>query len=203
ERKARGVHWNVGKRLVQCQQCGAEHTIPAEKMSQRCRFCGSTQVVLRDALDTFEQPDKLVPFSVTEDEANESIDRELHGLGERIMSLFQERRVERSVVEGVYLPFWLFDVTVEVTKTITTGNFRPEEYTETDGMQDVGIPAVKSPLPSLLADINNYDLSGAVPYEPNWLAKYPAQIYSTDVDAASIEARALVSKHLRAKYEHA
>ena len=59
------------------QQCGAEHTIPAEKMSQRCRFCGSTQVMLSDSLGSFRQPDGLLPFFINEAGARESIDKQL------------------------------------------------------------------------------------------------------------------------------
>jgi DNA-directed RNA polymerase subunit RPC12/RpoP len=201
QRKAQVARWNVGKRVVKCQQCGAEHTIPAEKMSQRCRFCGSTQVILSDALDTFEQPDKLIPFSTTAEQAQEVIDRELHSIGERFLSLFQERSVERSVVEGVYLPFWAFDVMCEITKTVTTGNFQHEVYKETDGMLNVCICAVKSPSPVLVSHAGGYDMSATVPYEPKWLAKYPAQIYNVDFDAASLQARAIVSKHFRTRYE--
>src|SRR5206468_3345677 len=81
ERKATPVRWNVGARLVKCQQCGAEQTIPAEQLSQRCRFCGSNEVLLSDALGSFEQPDGLIPFHVTMNEAMERIQHEIHSVG--------------------------------------------------------------------------------------------------------------------------
>jgi DNA-directed RNA polymerase subunit RPC12/RpoP len=199
-RKATPVRWNVGKRLVKCQQCGAEHTIPAERMSQRCRFCGSNQVIVSDALASFEQPDGLIPFTITPDDAMERIRQQLHSLGERILGFFDSNRVERSTVEGVYLPFWAFDATVAVTETRTIGTVS----SNSSGMEfvdDIAVCAVKSPPPALTVHLNPYDLAAVLPYEPKWLAKVPAQLYSVDFDAASLEARAAISRSLKAKHE--
>jgi ribosomal protein S27AE len=200
ERKAQAVKWNVGKRLVQCRQCGAEHTLTAEKMSQRCRFCGSTEVILSDALGSFEQPDGLIPFSLTADEAMACVNKQLRSLGERFLNLFNSNKIERSVIDGVYLPFWVFDVQAKVTETHTVG-FQSTELTGLEEQQDVMISGVKSPPPTLTSHLAPYDMARVVPYEPKWLAKYPAQLYSIDFDAASLEARGIVSKTLRAKHD--
>lgn len=201
ERKAQAVKWNVGQRLVQCQQCGAEQTLPAEKMSQRCRFCGSTEVILSDALKSFEQPDGLIPFSLTADEAMGCVNKQLGSLGERFLNLFNSNKIARSVIDGVYLPFWVFDVQAKVTETHTVG-FQSSELTGLEEQQDVAICAVKSPPPSLTSHLaSSYDMARVVPYEPKWLAKYPAQLYSIDFDAASLEARGIVAKALRAKHD--
>jgi DNA-directed RNA polymerase subunit RPC12/RpoP len=200
ERKATPVRWNVGARLVKCQQCGAEHTLPAEKMSQRCRFCGSNEVILSDALESFEQPDGLVPFQVTMNEALESIHRELQTLGARIAGLFDNNKIARATIDGVYLPFWVFDAMVDVTETKTIG-IQSTESTGVEFMDDVAVCAIKSPPPSLITQLLPYDLSAVVVYEPKWLAKYPAQLYSIDFDAASLEARATIARTLKARHD--
>ncbi len=200
ERKANPVRWNVGKRLVKCQQCGAEHTIPAETMSQRCRFCGSNAVILSDALATFEQPDGLIPFTITMNAALDGIQHELRSLGERLVGLFSANKVERATIDDVYLPFWVFDATVQVTETHTIG----ASSTETTGMElmdDAAVCAVKSPPPSLIAHLLPYDLSAVIAYDPKWLAKTPAQLYRVEFDAASLEARGLIARALKAKHE--
>ncbi len=200
ERKAQPVKWNVGKRLVKCQQCGAEHTIPADRMAQRCRFCGSMEVILSDALVSFEQPDGLIPFRITPEQAMQVINEQLGSLGERFMGFFDANKVERSVIDGVYLPFWVFDAIVDVTESSSV-NFISTSTNTQDAMLDIAVCAVKSPRVSLTGRLVPYQMTEVVPYEPQWLAKYPAQLYCIDFDAASLDARAVVSKFMRDKYK--
>ncbi len=200
ERKAKPVKWNIGSRLVQCQQCGAEHTIPAEKMSQRCRFCGSTQVIVSDALKSFEQPDGVIPFRLTAEQAMEAVNQQLNSLGERIFGFFNTNKVQHHFVEGVYLPYWVYDVNVEILSTRT---FDYDTDTSSEGMdqQDgVGICAVKSPPRDLTSRISDFDMADVAPYEPKWLARFPAQLYTIDFDKASLDARELVSKVMQRKH---
>ncbi len=201
ERKAQSVVWNVGKRTVQCQQCDAEHTIPAEKMSQRCRFCGSTEVILNDALRSFEQPDCLISFRLSAQDALDSINQQLNSVGERIFGFFNTNKIAKSQVDGVYLPFWVFDVNVALTETHTINMITETYPAGMDLETDVEVCAVKSPPPALTRQLGGYVMTGAVPYEPKWLAKYPAQLYTTDFDQASLEAREIVSKGMKARHD--
>ncbi|MCC7451942.1 MAG: hypothetical protein IT324_31330 [Anaerolineae bacterium] len=201
ERKAKSVVWNVGKRTVKCQQCGAEHTIPAEKLSQRCRFCGSTQVVLNDALGSFEQPDCLIPFSLTAEDALACINEQLNSVGARIANFFNSNRVAKSQIDGVYLPFWVFDVNVQLTETRTTNMLTTTSPAGMDLATDVAVCAVQSPPRALTQQLGGYVMAGAVPYEPKWLAKHPAQLYTLDFDRASLDAREVVSKAMKAKHD--
>src|SRR5207248_270380 len=198
--KAKPVKWNIGKRVVKCQQCGAEHTIPAEQMTQRCRYCGSTEVIVSDALGSFTQPEILLPFYVEQVQAKENIERALHGLGEMFVGLFKSNKVEREIVEGVFLPFWVFDTVIEVIRVKSVGFVEEERIPTTDGQYDVTACAVKSPPRELTAQLGAYDLSVAIQYEPQWLAKYPAQMYSIDFDAASLDARATIADSMQKKY---
>lgn len=200
ERKAKPVTWNVGKRIVKCQQCGAEHTIPAGQMSQRCRFCGSTEVIVSDDFGSFTQPELLLPFVFDEARARENIDQALRGLGERLMALFKSNKVDREIVEGVYLPFWVFDAVIEVTRVKSVGGVEEDRSTTTDGQFDVEVCAVKSPPQDLTGQLTPYDLRAAIQYDPHWLAKYPAQMYSVDFDAASLDARAVIADSMQKKY---
>jgi DNA-directed RNA polymerase subunit RPC12/RpoP len=200
ERKAQPVHWNVGNRIIKCQQCGAEHTLPAEKMSQRCRFCGSTHVMVSDALRSFEQPSRIIPFKIDESAARESINRQLKTLGERFLNIFDSNKVERGIIEGVYLPYWIFDILGEVTTVQTMPPLiEVSRSTGAEMIDDIGVCAVKSPPQELTAQLGSYNVSDSTVYDPKWLAKYPAQMYSIDFDAASIEAHALAGKAMKAK----
>lgn len=202
ERKAQPVRWNVGRRLIQCSQCGAEQTIPAGQMSQRCRFCGANAVIVTDAIGSFSQPEDLIPFGLNELQAEESVNRVLNGLGERLMNLFGHRPTERQPVAGVYLPFWIFDAMIEVTRVRTIDGIEQDRETMTDMQPNIAVCAVKSPSQRLTAQLGSYNFSAAVPYEPRWLAKYPAQLYCIDFDSASLEAHGQAAEMMRRKYAH-
>jgi uncharacterized Zn finger protein (UPF0148 family) len=205
ERRAKPVKWNIGKRVFQCRQCGAEHTLTAEKLSARCRFCDSQNVIIHDVLDSFEQPHGLIPFSLKAEDARDLIDKHLQSMKERVNEfIFSGNKVaEISTVEGAYLPFWAFDIDVNVTRNRTNHltlfqEAVPEQWLEI--VSDVLIVAVKS-IPTRLVDpMTNYDISKAVPYQPNYLAKYPAQLYTIDFDKASYEARGRAMEVMRRRF---
>ena len=175
------MKWIVGAHILHCNQCGAERTIPARRLSSVCPFCGSQQVIEQDALQTIEQPDGLVAFTVSEDEAKAAIRERLKGIGERIAGWFDDNRIVNAAVEGVYLPYWVFDAQVEVSRTTidrrtsslyeNRQQIKPYQHeTFNDGLIGVGIPAVTSPAPDLTAQIGAFDASAAVAYEPKLLA---------------------------------
>lgn len=212
ERKAQSVKWVIGEWLLHCNQCGAERTIPSRKLSETCPFCGSNHVIVKDVLDSFEQPDGLIPFKITAEEAVEQIKESLKSFSERLKGWLDNNKVASARLEGVYLPFWAFDALVDVTRT-TIDNRMPEyrgqqrnpytSITTTDAQNDVLVCGVTSPSPILTAKLGNYDLDALAPYQPKLLAKYPAELYSIDFDKASLEARSIVSANMRKRHHQA
>jgi DNA-directed RNA polymerase subunit M/transcription elongation factor TFIIS len=211
-RKAQAVKWVIGERLLHCNQCGAERTIAGDKLSTVCTFCGSNQVIVQDALNSFEQPDSLIPFKVSRDEAGNLIKEKLNSLSERVVGWFSNNEVARGRLEGVYLPFWVFDATAEITRTKTyqasTRNgrmvFVPQQIQTTevfqDGMFNVMVCGVTSPSAELTSKLAPFEMDEAAAYDPRLLAKYPAELYDIDFDKASLEARGIVSRRMREKH---
>lgn len=209
KRRAQKVKWVVGERILHCSRCGAERTIPAGRLSTVCPFCASTHVIQQDALDSIEQPSSLVPFTVSEEAAQAAIRERLKGVGERLAGWFDDNKVARATMEGVYLPFWVFDALAEVSRT-TVDKRTPNSYGQdktirpyenvkmTDGLVGISVPAVKSP--GFLDVLGAFDTSAAVAYEPKLLAKYPAALYDIDFDEASLVARSLVSEQMRRRH---
>jgi predicted RNA-binding Zn-ribbon protein involved in translation (DUF1610 family) len=210
ERKAQRVKWVIGDRLLHCNQCGAERTIPARTLSMVCPFCGSNQVVEQDALKSFEQPDGLIPFAITEDEAKAAIQERLEGLSERLYRVFDDNRVTGATIVGVYLPFWVFDALLEVTvstfdkrtynrdlRWLQAGNTGYSNTKSLGGINGMPICAVQSPPPELTRELGEFELDAMLPYEPKLLAKYPAELYDIDFDEASLEARGRAAEQMR------
>jgi uncharacterized Zn finger protein (UPF0148 family) len=211
KRKAQPVRWVVGSRLLVCQECGSERTIPARKLSDECPFCGSTHVIRQDAAGSFEQPEGLVQFRINQRAASEAIEEELGSLRHRIAGLFNNNRIKHMVIEGVYLPFWMFDVLsqISITRRIRNtskygrmSNIQPvtrEEFT--DGLYDVPICGVVPPDRGLTTKLGRYNLDRVLPYEARLLARIPAQLYNVDFDKASLEVRSVASKIFEEKHK--
>lgn len=210
ERRAESVRWVIGERLLHCNECGAERTMAADQLSMRCPFCDSNHVIEQDALGSFTQPDGIVPFQITREQAGALIKDKLRGVTERVKSWFDNNKVSRATLNGYYLPFWVFDAMVEVTRTRIDNNPSPDRarfiaapYQQTkqsDAIYDLEVCGVKSPPLELTRQLGDYDTKSLMEYEPTLLAKYPAQIYTIDFDKAALEARSMVSNAMRSRY---
>jgi predicted RNA-binding Zn-ribbon protein involved in translation (DUF1610 family) len=212
-RKAEPLRWQVGERIMHCNQCGAERTIGATVLSMQCPFCGSTQVIEQDALGSFVQPDGIIPFALDEQDVIAAIKRQLQTPQEKLAALLDDNRVKRGTIDGVYVPFWVFDVSLLITrrqtqfktplgqrtwKSIASAQLREEQFG--DALFNVPLPALRSLDRRLMAQINDYTFSDAQPYTPTLLAKYPASLYDVDFEQASMDAREDASRHMRQKH---
>ncbi len=210
QRRAQAVKWIIGERLLECSECGASRTLAGNQLSARCPFCGSNHVIEKDALGSFEQPEGLIPFKISREEAGARIKEQLKSFSERVKGWFDSNKIAAATLNGYYLPFWLFDATVEISRTIIVNNpsgdrnRRPREpYQRTtinDALYDVEVCAVKSPPPGLTHQLGDYHPGEMLAYTPELLAKYPAQLYTTDVDRAALEAHSIISNIMRSKH---
>ncbi|MBK8021658.1 MAG: hypothetical protein IPK19_09555 [Chloroflexi bacterium] len=212
KQRARGEKWIVGERVQHCQQCGAERTIAQGRLSGTCPFCGSQAVILSDAVGALEEPDGILPFEVDEEIAKASIRERLRAVDERMYAMMGDNKVAQARLEGLYLPFWIFDAVIEVSQTITdrrTPHSRDqvrrvvpyENRRFQDGLLGISVPAVKTPPAALLLAMDEYELGRAKAYDPRMLAKFPAQIYDIDFDEASLTARSTASSEMRKRYQ--
>lgn len=204
QRKAQPVRWKIGRRLLHCNQCGAERTIPATALSNRCPFCNSNHVVQQDALGSFQQPDALVRFRVSPDAADALVRKRLRRVDQRLAGVFDTNAVRRLELEGVYLPFWTFDALLDVTQVFTPRDSSrpvpPERVQFRDGCHDLTVAGVTRPPASLTRRLEPFDFEPAVAYAPKLLARFPASLYDVDFDKASLEARSLAAAWMRDKH---
>lgn len=202
-RRGQKERWEVGERLLQCKSCGAQTLLQPQTLTVRCPFCGSRGVVETDALRSFVKPDSLLPFTLSEAEARKALEAALNSRMERIKGLFVNNRVASILITSVYLPFWLFDLTLRVS--ITIENRRAAEYFNEqvdDSVLNVPVCGVESPPRTLTDRLKPYALDQLRPYHPDLLAGCTAELYTLDFDAASLLARERVSAQMRQKYNH-
>jgi DNA-directed RNA polymerase subunit M/transcription elongation factor TFIIS len=212
QRRAQPVRWQIGSRMLKCRNCGAARTIPATRLSEACPFCASTHVIVQDALASITQPDALVPFAIGEDEARAAVHKRLQNVDQRIAGFFSENRVISQNFEGVYLPFWMFDVLMEVRITITEKqdkwsdrrsyrSLRPayQSFVTQDGETGLAVPGFTTPEPALALELGDFDYEPMRAYEPKLLARHAAELYDVDFEKASLEARSMCSRRARAR----
>lgn len=209
KRRSQPIQWLVGERWLQCQSCGSTRTLSSEQLAETCPFCGSKNVIEQDALNTFQQPDGLVPFALTEKQAMANVHEQLKGFGEKLKGFFNTNKVKRAEIEGVFIPFWVFDCVVDVQRTIIDRRSYDRDYkplnpyrveTLPEMENNVLVAGVTSPPRSMTRELGKYRLSKAIAYEPSLITQHAAEIYSIDFDKAAMDAHEIVSTELRSKY---
>jgi DNA-directed RNA polymerase subunit RPC12/RpoP len=214
KRRSQPIQWIVGERWLKCNSCGAARTLTERQLANHCPFCGSKQVMMQDALKSIQQPDGILPFAVSQKQALERIAAELKRWDQQLANVFNSNRIERVEIEGVYLPFWIFDALVMVQRSrISNG----QQWTRTDqkavqnAYQVEQIPTMKSnilicgvtsPAKSLTDGLGKYQLTNLQDYHPKYLAQHSAEIYSIDFDRAAMDAHERISQQIHAEYSH-
>lgn len=127
---------------VDCQGCGADLMFEPPDVIQKCPFCARQIVALPRPADPALPPMALVPFSVTEQQARQCLQRLQPPPGAYAMGhnstlytkeIFLSKRPFQALhdaeLTAVYLPFWIYDgsVHLEMDSEITV----PDEGTAT------------------------------------------------------------------------
>ncbi|MEO1290543.1 MAG: hypothetical protein AAFV93_22595, partial [Chloroflexota bacterium] len=211
--RGQGTQWRVGKYLLHCDNCGSERIITHKKMTIQCPFCGSNHVIKADALDSFRQPDGIVPFSVDDKTARHAIDDELGSFMERMKGFFVKNKPDIIQMHQVYLPFWYFDVTAQVTiRIIQSSRQSARSYADlnrmrseqqfVDALMNIPFSGVESPSHRLTSRLEKFDLTNAKPYDPQLLAGHTAEMYTIDYQQASLDVRKEIGDRFRFRHRH-
>ena len=116
-----------------CKNCGAILLTEAETMATTCSFCGAG-VVLADRLSGTLAPSKVIPFTISKEEAMSAF-RNWCRNGRLTPKGFMTADRMKGII-GIYVPFWLYDLNSKIkvnalctkVRTYTRGDYI---YTET------------------------------------------------------------------------
>jgi len=127
--------WQAKKTCVKCQSCQAISVFDAEKVGQRCEFCGSSALVPYEELKEAFRPESLLPMKVSETQVRESIRR---WYGTRWFAPNQLKRAALTdTVKGLYIPYWTFDAQVHAEWTAESGYYYYEQETYRDSQGEI------------------------------------------------------------------
>ena len=185
-----------------CESCGAELMCEDTTTATECPYCGSP-TILPDRIEGGVKPEKVIPFTVTKEQAQKQFEDYFHG--KRLLpNVFLNSRNRISEIRKLYVPYWLFDCDArasivydaekkdtrregdwEITKT------RHYMVSRSGVMGFDGIPVDGSEkLDNRISEsLEPYDMSAAVPFQPAVLAGAMAD--HADVDAEACESRAV------------
>lgn len=214
---ARG--WQAERTSVRCQSCQAISVFDAQKVGQRCEFCGSAALVPYDQVKDAFRPESLLPLKISEPQVREQI-RQWYGkrwfapgaLGTKAMT---------DTVHGVYLPYWTFDAQVHADWQAESGYYyyETESYRDANGnlmqrqvqrtrwqdssgsvshfFDDQIVNASKGINAELLARIEPFPTRELVPYDPGYLAGWTVERYQIDLIQAAKRSRDSMEAQLR------
>lgn len=212
ERAAHG--WGEARKELQCQSCGAYTSVPPDQLTHTCPFCGSNEVIQRQASQDVLRPRFLVSFKI-EATACDRITREWLGSSWMIPGALR-RLAQVANFTGIYLPFWTFDAITRADWKAQVGHTKTERYYSGGkwrtraqtvwkwesghvqlGHDDLLIEGTARLSALLLGRIKNFNLGELAPYEPKYLAGFQAQAYDVPLEAAWETARRQMRERTR------
>lgn len=193
-----------------CQSCGAELVTDANTTATECAYCGSP-IILTSNLNSGVQPEYVLPFKVSEDQARQMFSGYFHGK-RLIPNVFERTRNRISEIRRLYVPFWLFSCRADVNATYNAARISVHTHGDieetctrhylvrrTGSLDFEGIPVDGSEkLDNRITEsLEPYDFAEAIPFVPAALSGSLAD--SPDVSLDSCRARADERLHASAR----
>lgn len=203
---------------VTCPGCGSTTEFEPPKVAGDCPFCGAKIVAQPRAADPLLAPEGVLPFSVTQKAASESIRVWISTRWFAPNAL--KKQAEQDKSQGVYLPFWTYDAGTWSRYTGERGIYYyvSESYTDSNGRRqtrqvrktrwhavsgsvshffnDVLIAATHSLPRERLDALEPWGLENIKPYEPAFLSGFQAQRYQIDLAAGFEEAKGVMASYI-------
>ena len=196
ERPKEGFRAEEGVQAYLCKNCGAELITEDTTTAAECPYCGSP-TILPDRIEGGVKPEKVVPFTVTKEQAQKQF--EDYFKGKRLLpNVFLNSRNRISEMRRLYVPYWLFSCDARADMVYDAEKVRTEQKGEWEitrtkhylvrrkgGMRFENIPvdgSVKMD-DKLTESLEPYDLSAAIPFRSAVLAGAMADHADADCDA--------------------
>jgi hypothetical protein len=211
--------WQANKTSVRCQSCQAISVFDAERVGQRCDFCGSSALVPYEEIKEAFRPESLLPMKLTEPEVRSTI-RQWYGSRFWAPNKLKNRAMTDQV-HGLYIPYWTFDAQVHADWTAESGDYyyETEHYTDAQGKRqsrqvrkvrwyhtsgsldhffdDELVPASRGVPESMLREVEPFPTKDLASYKPGFLSGWVVERYQIDLLAAAQRSRQQMDAELR------
>jgi DNA-directed RNA polymerase subunit RPC12/RpoP len=191
---AKSRRWQLAvEHTLRCDGCGATLALPPLRLSGACPFCKSKQLITTGTPELI-QPEAVLPFQFDGRAALEKMRAWLATRPLRPPELPESAEFREP--EGVYLPFWTFDLggTMEWRAQVAERRGRHTQWVMRTGLylvyhDDLLVPAGRK-FPGETSDaLLDFDTDALVPYDTGLLADAAVEIYQVPLEEASLQAR--------------
>lgn len=189
-----------GMRAYSCPSCGAELVTDETTAASCCPYCGNPTIVPGQFAGGLK-PDYVIPFKMARKEAENALRQ--HYRGRPFLPGAFTAGNHISKVQGVYVPFWLFDGTAEGSaryegrrvRTYTQGDYEITETDHYDVFRSGSLPFEKIPSDGsrkmqddYMESVEPFHYEDLKPFSNAYLPGYLADKF--DVPAEECEKRA-------------
>lgn len=183
-----------GLRVYSCPSCGAELICDQSTAATACPYCGNPAIVPGQFSGAL-RPDSILPFRLSKDDAVQALRAHYKGKPFLPLSFTSANHIEQ--IQGVYVPFWLFDGGAEGaasyrasnTNVYETGDY---EITETRhyhvvragslAFEKIPVDASSKMPDDHMDSIEPFDYAQLRPFSTAYLPGYLADKYDVTID---------------------
>lgn len=183
-----------GLRVYSCPSCGAELICDQSTVATACPYCGNPAIVPGQFSGAL-RPDYILPFRLSKDDAVQALRAHYKGKPFLPRSFTSANHIEQ--IQGVYVPFWLFDGGAEGaasyrasnTNVFETGDY---EITETRhyhvvragslAFEKIPVDASSKMPDDHMDSIEPFDYAQLRPFSTAYLPGYLADKYDVTID---------------------
>lgn len=183
-----------GLRVYSCPSCGAELICDQSTAATACPYCGNPAIVPGQFSGAL-RPDYILPFRLSKDDAVQALRAHYKGKPFLPRSFTSANHIEQ--IQGVYVPFWLFDGGAEGaasyrasnTNVYETGDY---EITETRhyhvvragslAFEKIPVDASSKMPDDHMDSIEPFDYTQLRPFSTEYLPGYLADKYDVTID---------------------
>ena len=198
-----GRQETVEEEHVKCDKCGAEQNLPSSLFASRCTFCGAG-IVSKSYANRRIKPKSIVPFQVDRRRAQEQFRGWVRKLWLAPNDLKRYAQSDAGLT-GIYIPFWTYDCrtasdyqgergddyyvdeSYETTTSrgdtvVSTRRRRETRWSPASGHvdrfhDDVLVMASQTLPGDILGATARWNLTGLVPYQPEFVSGFQAEAY--------------------------
>src|SRR5687767_994335 len=191
----RGHGKPLNQQVFHCEGCGSEFILPPQQISSLCIYCDSPHVISLENTKDLLAPDGILPHIFNQQRATKLLMDWVES-----NKIKPERRVD--LPRGLYRPVWTFDIggvidytgeIIQIEDDSSSRYHRQSVRRISDQypvlMDDLPVPASRKLSAVLLKLIPTFELKAVKPYDPRFLADWPAEVYDIPMAEASLDAR--------------
>lgn len=192
---------------VKCTTCGASSTLLPNITSASCPYCTTPLIIEQTKQEQVIQPNALLPFALTNQEAKEKFKEWINSLW-FAPNLLKKATLNFNHFKGVYIPFWIYDAQANTQYVGQQGNYyyKTETYKAFDNgvkkiktrqvkktrwhsvtgavtnvFDDALVVASKTVAKNFITDIDYWDLDELLPYNKSYLSGFITEKYQIDL----------------------